>query len=197
MYITSLSRYKSDEPLNCKTNLASKWSSWNVSPSFYQFSTVIHTNVLCTCLIFFHLWILDIQGSINTLFLLVPMFTLKCRLKFFWFFFFLIDSEPYEADGWQLWGWPPQILIPFQPNQPQALPWPGNVSLFFAFKVIFTTGSNYFELHVIFPDMLAVPWNKNSIPECSYKPELDVAVVSASLKTPEMWTNSSQYQSCY
>lgn len=42
--------------------------------------------------------------------------------------------------------------------------------------------------------MLAVPWNKNSIPECSYKPEMDVAVVSASLKTPEMRTNSSQYQ---
>lgn len=55
-------------------------------------------------------------------------------------------------------------------------------------------GADYFESYVIFPDMLAVPWNKNSIPECSYKPEMDVAVVLASLKTPEMRTNSSQYQ---
>jgi len=47
-------------------------------------------------------------------------------------------------------------------------------------------GADYFESYVIYPDMLAVPWNKNSIPECSYKPEMDVAVVSASLKTPEM-----------
>ena len=55
-------------------------------------------------------------------------------------------------------------------------------------------GADYFESYVIYPDMLAVPWNKNSIPECSYKPEMDVAVVSASLKTPEMWTTSSQDQ---
>lgn len=47
-------------------------------------------------------------------------------------------------------------------------------------------GADYFESYIIFPDMLAVPWNKNSIPECSYKPEMDVAVVLASLKTPEM-----------
>lgn len=55
-------------------------------------------------------------------------------------------------------------------------------------------GADYFESYVIFPDIFAVPWNKNSIPVCSYKPEMDVAVVSASLKTLEMWTNSSWYQ---
>lgn len=54
--------------------------------------------------------------------------------------------------------------------------------------------ADYFELYVIFPNMLAVSWNKNSIPQCSYKAETDVAVVPASLKTPKMWTNSSWYQ---
>lgn len=43
--------------------------------------------------------------------------------------------------------------------------------------------------------MLTVPWNKNSIPECTYKPEIDVAVVLTSLQTPEMWKNSSWYLS--
>lgn len=47
-------------------------------------------------------------------------------------------------------------------------------------------GADYFESCVVFPDTLAVPWNKNSIPECSYKPEMDATVVSTSLKTPEM-----------
>lgn len=44
--------------------------------------------------------------------------------------------------------------------------------------------ADYFELYVIFLDTLTVPWNKNSIPQCSYETEIDVAVVSPSLKTP-------------
>lgn len=42
--------------------------------------------------------------------------------------------------------------------------------------------------------MLAVLRNKGSIPECSYKAELDVAVVLALCKAPEMWMNGSWYQ---
>lgn len=45
--------------------------------------------------------------------------------------------------------------------------------------------------------MLAVPWNKSRIPECSYKPELDVAVVLALCTAPEMWMSLVKCESCW